>query len=59
MAKSLIDHIEGREPKFELLEGRHARRHVQWAMAAHASHMAGARVNIPIDTDENPFDNWQ
>ena len=59
MAKSLIDRIEGREPEFELLEGRHARRHIDWAMAAHASHMSGARVNIPLTTDHNPFDDWK
>ena len=58
LARSLIDRIEGREPEFNLLEGRHARRHVEWAMAAHASHMAGARVSIPLDTAENPFDDW-
>ena len=43
MAKAMIDRIEGREPEYELLEGSTARRHVEWAMAAHAAHMAGAR----------------
>ena len=27
-------------------------------MAAHASHMAGARVTLPLDTARNPFDSW-
>ncbi len=59
MAKSMIDRIEGREAEFALLEGREARRHTEWAMAAHASHMAGARVPIPLNSDENPFDGWK
>lgn len=58
MAKSLIDRLEGREPEFELLEARKARAHVEWAMAAHASHLAGARVSLPLQTADNPFDTW-
>jgi predicted dehydrogenase len=58
MAKSMIDRIEGREPEFALLEGSVARTHVTWAMAAHASHIAGARVALPLNTDQNPFENW-
>ena len=59
MAKALVDRIEGREPEYELLEGSTARRHVEWAMAAHASHLAGARVTLPLDTAHNPFDSWR
>jgi len=59
MAKSMIDRIEGREPEYVLLEGKEARKHTEWAMAAHASHMSGARVSLPLDMTENPFDNWQ
>ena len=59
MAKAMIDRIEGREPEYELLEGSTARRHVEWAMAAHAAHMAGARVGLPFDTAHNPFDAWR
>ena len=58
MAKSMIDMLDGNEPEFSLLDGRTARRHVEWAMAAHASHMAGVRVPIPLDTADNPFDEW-
>ena len=58
MARSMLDQIEGREPEFELLEGKVARRHVQWALAAHAAHMAGGRVELPLDRDDNPFDSW-
>ena len=58
MAKSMIDRLEGREPEFVLLEGRESRKHVEWAMAAHASHIAGARVSLPLSTAENPFDSW-
>jgi predicted dehydrogenase len=59
MAKSMIDRIEGREPEFELLEGKEARRHTEWAMAAHAAHMAGSRVSFPLNTAENPFNGWK
>ena len=59
MAKSMIDRIEGRKPEFVLLEGSEARQHTEWAMAAHASHMAGARISLPLNTAENPFDTWQ
>ncbi len=59
MAKSMIDRIEGREPEYELLEGSEARNHTEWAMAAHASHMTGARVSLPLNTAENPFDSWK
>jgi predicted dehydrogenase len=59
MAKSMIDRIEGREPEFVLCEGKDARRHTEWAMAAHASHIAGARVTFPLSSAGNPFDNWK
>ena len=59
MAKAMIDRIEGRKPEYELLEGGTARRHVEWAMAARAAHMAGARVALALDTAHNPFDSWQ
>ena len=59
MAKSMIDRIEGRQPEFALLEGKVARRHVEWDMAAHASHMTGGPVWLPLDTDGNPFDDWR
>ena len=59
MAKSMIDRIEGRTPEFDLLEGKEARRHTEWAMAAHASHMSGSRVTFPLSTTTNPFDTWK
>ena len=59
MAQSMLDLLDGREPEFELLDGRIARRHLEWAMAAHASHMAGARVSLPLAESENPFDAWR
>ena len=59
MARSMIDRIEGRDPEYTLLEGRQARKHLTWAMAAHASHVSGARVSLPQDISENPFDTWR
>lgn len=58
MARSMLDMLDGREPEFELLDGRTARLHIEWAMAAHASHIAGARVSLPLANAENPFDSW-
>ena len=59
MARSMIDRIEGRDREYTLLEGRQARKHLTWAMAAHASHVSGARVSLPQDISENPFDTWR
>jgi len=59
MARSMLDMLDGREPEFPLLEGRTARRHLEWAMAAHASHIAGARVALPLTDAHNPFDSWR
>ena len=59
MARSMLDKLDGREPEFPLLDGRTARRHLEWAMAAHASHIAGARVALPLTDPHNPFDAWR
>ena len=59
MAGSMLAMLDGREPEYPLLDGRTARRHVEWAMAAHAAHMAGARVALPLTDPHNPFDSWR
>ena len=59
MARSMLDMLDGREPEFPLLDGRTARRHLEWAMAAHASHITGARVALPFTDPHNPFDSWR
>jgi predicted dehydrogenase len=58
MARSMVDLLQGREPEWELVRGEHARLYAEMAMAAHASHMAGARVNLPLQGGHNPFDQW-
>ncbi|MEM7030434.1 MAG: Gfo/Idh/MocA family oxidoreductase [Chloroflexota bacterium] len=59
LARCMLDVLDGKEPEFELLDGRTARMHLEWAMAAHASHIAGARVTFPLPSADNPFDSWQ
>lgn len=59
MARSMLAMLDGREPEFALLDGRTARDHLAWAMAAHASHIAGARVALPLADARNPFDRWR
>ena len=59
MARSMMDMLEGNEPEWELVQLRDARGHLEMAMMAHASHMAGARVSLPLATADNPFDSWK
>ena len=59
MARSMIDMIEGKEPEWELVELENARLYLEMAMMAHASHMARARVGLPLASTANPFDEWE
>ena len=59
MARSMMDMLEGKEPEWELVQLGNARLYLEMAMMAHASHMAGARVTLPLATAENPFDDWE
>lgn len=58
MARSMLAMLRGKDPEYKLVQGADARMHLEWAMAAHAAHMAGARVHLPLDTADNPFDTW-
>jgi len=58
MAASMIALLRGEEPEYELVQGENARLYLEMAMMAHASHIAGARVNYPLGTATNPFDQW-
>lgn len=58
MARAMIDMLGGREPEWELVQGENARLYAEMAMAAHASHMAGARVALPLPHGRNPFEEW-
>lgn len=58
MARSMMDLIEGKKPEYELCHARTARRHIEMAMAAHRSHITGARVTFPFAETGNPFDTW-
>ena len=50
---------EGKEPEWELVELENARLYLEMAMMAHASHVAGARVGLPLARTANPFDEWE
>ena len=58
MARSMMDMLEGKTPEYELLQGPNARLYSEMAMAAHASHIAGARVSLPLPDGKNPFNSW-
>ena len=58
MAKSMMDMLEGKAPEWELVQLPDAKRHLEMAMLAHASHMQGARVSPPLPDGKNPFDHW-
>ena len=58
MARSMMDMLEGKTPEYELVHGPNARLYLEMAMAAHASHIAGARVSLPLPDGKNPFDSW-
>ena len=58
MARSMMDMLEGNTPEYELVQGPNARLYLEMAMAAHASHIAGARVSLPLSEGKNPFDSW-
>jgi predicted dehydrogenase len=58
MARSMLDMLDGREPEFELCDGRTARGLIAMAMAARASHVRGCRVAFPLEDPGDPFDTW-
>ncbi len=58
MARSMMDMLEGKAPEWELVQLPDAKRHLEMAMLAHASHMQGARVSPPLPDGKNPFDHW-
>lgn len=59
MARSMVAMLRGQTPEFELVQAPNARIYLEMGMMAHASHMAGARVNWPLGYANNPFDTWQ
>ena len=59
MARSMIDMLQGNKPEWDLVGLENARLYLEMAMMAHASHMAGARVSLPLKSTANPFDDWK
>lgn len=58
MARSMVAMLQGRTPEYELVQGPNSRLYLEMAMLAHASHIAGARVALPLPGGKNPFDSW-
>jgi predicted dehydrogenase len=58
MARSMVAMIRGERPEYELVQGENARLYLEMALLAHASHVAGARVSLPLPDGRNPFDTW-
>lgn len=58
MAHSMMDMLEGKEPEWDLVQLPNAKLYLEMAMLAHASHMQGARVGLPLPDGKNPFDHW-
>lgn len=58
MAASMLTILRGESPEYELVTGSRARLYLEMAMAAHAAHMAGGRVALPLPDGKNPFDSW-
>lgn len=59
MAASMVARLRGENPHWELVDGYQARRCLEMALLAHASHISGSRVAPPMVGGRNPFDNWR
>lgn len=59
MARSIVVMLKGEPAEYQLVHGQNARLYLEMAMLAHASHMAGARVALPLPDGKNPFDSWK
>lgn len=58
MAASMVAMLRGQTPEYELVQGAQARLYLEMALLAHASHITGARVGLPLPGGNNPFDSW-
>jgi len=59
MTASMVAMLRGDTPECELVQGVQARLYLEMALLAHASHIAGARVSLPLPDGRNPFDSWR
>lgn len=58
MAAAMLAMLNGETPEYDLVQGKQARLYLEMAMMAHASHIAGTRVFLPMPDGKNPFDAW-
>ena len=59
MAASMVARLRGDKPQWELVDGYQARRCLEMALLAHASHISGSRVAPTMIGGRNPFDDWR
>ena len=50
------DILNGETPEWELMSGQNAKLHLEMAIMAHASHISGSRVSLPLPDGKKPFD---
>ena len=55
----MIDILNEETPEWELVSGQNAKLYLEMAMMAHASHISGSRVGLPLSDGKNPFDSWK
>lgn len=58
MAASMVARLRGETPEWDLVDGHQARRCLEMALLAHASHISGSRVAPPLAGGRNPFNHW-
>jgi predicted dehydrogenase len=58
MAAAIVAMLRGETPDWQLVQAPNARLYLEMALLAHASHIAGARVSLPLPDGRNPFDSW-
>jgi predicted dehydrogenase len=59
MAASMAAALRGETPEYDLVGPANARLYLEMALLAHAAHIAGARVPLPLAGGRNPFDAWR
>ena len=59
MARSIVATLKGETPEFELVQGENTLLYTEMAMMAHAAHISGTRVTLPLPDGKNPFDHWK
>ena len=59
LTRSMVSLLKGETPEYELVQGANTRLYTEMAMMAHAAHISGTRVTLPLPDGKNPFDTWK